>query len=93
MSVLDRAKYAVQREQIAFILRQAEQGKTAEEVCRKAGISVATYHNSRNKYGGLMSSNMNRPKQLEDENRRLKRVVADLALDREVLQDVIRRKI
>jgi putative transposase len=80
-------------QQIAFILRQAEEGKTVEEVCRKAGISVATYYNWRTKYGGLMPSEMKRLKQLEEENQRLKRVVADLALDKEMLQDVIRRKI
>ena len=80
-------------QQIAFILRQAEEGTTVEEVCRKAGISQATYYNWRNKYGGLMPSEMKRLKQLEEENQRLKRVVADLALDKEMLQDVIRRKI
>ena len=80
-------------QQIAFILRQAEEGTTVEEVCRKAGISQATYYNWRSKYGGLMPSEMKRLKQLEEENQRLKRVVADLALDKEMLQDVIRRKI
>jgi len=80
-------------QQIAFILRQAEEGTRVEEVCRKAGISVATYYNWRSKYGGLMPSEMKRLKQLEEENQRLKKVVADLALDKEMLQDVIRRKI
>jgi putative transposase len=80
-------------QQIAFILRQAEEGTTVEEVCRKAGISEATYYAWRKKYGGLMPSEMKRLKQLEEENQRLKKVVADLALDKEMLQDVIRRKI
>jgi putative transposase len=80
-------------QQIAFVLRQAEEGTTVEEVCRKVGISEATYYNWRKKYGGLMPSEMKRLKQLEEENQRLKRVVADLALDKEMLQDVIRRKI
>ena len=88
---MKRSRFSEQ--QIAFILRQAEEGKTVEEVCRKAGISMATYYNWRNKYGGLMPSEMKRLKQLEEENQRLKRVVADLALDKEMLQDVIRRKI
>jgi putative transposase len=88
---MKRSRFTEQ--QIAFILRQAEEGKTVEEVCRKAGISVATYYNWRSKYGGLMPSEMKRLKQLEEENQRLKRVVADLALDKEMLQDVIRRKI
>jgi putative transposase len=80
-------------QQIAFILRQAEEGTTVEEVCRKAGISEATYYNWRKKYGGLMPSEMKRLKQLEEENHRLKKLVADLSLDKEMLQDVIRRKI
>ena len=88
---MKRSRFTEQ--QIAFILRQAEEGKTVEEVCCKAGISVATYYNWRSKYGGLMPSEMKRLKQLEEENQRLKRVVADLALDKEMLQDVIRRKI
>ena len=80
-------------QQIAFILRQAEQGTRVEEVCRKAGVSEATYYNWRRRYGGLMPSEMKRLKQLEEENQRLKKLVADLSLDKEMLQDVIRRKI
>jgi len=79
--------------QIAFILRQAEEGTAVAEVCRKAGISEATFYNWRKKYGGLLPSEMKRLKQLEEENGRLKRIVADLSLDKEMLQDVIRRKI
>ena len=79
--------------QIAFILRQAEEGTAISEVCRKAGISEATFYNWRKKYGGLLPSEMKRLKQLEEENGRLKRIVADLSLDKEMLQDVIRRKI
>jgi putative transposase len=79
--------------QIAFILRQAEEGTAVAEVCRKAGVSEATFYNWRKKYGGLMPSEMKRLKQLEEENGRLKRIVADLSLDKEMLQDVIRRKI
>lgn len=79
--------------QIAFILRQAEEGTPVEEVCRKAGISQQTYYRWRKKYGGLMPSEMKRLKQLEEENGRLKRIVADLSLDKEMLQDVIRRKL
>ena len=80
-------------QQIAFILRQAEEGTRVEEVCRKAGISEATYYNWRKKYRGLMPSEMKRLKQLDEENQRLKKLVADLSLDKEMLQDVIRRKI
>jgi putative transposase len=78
--------------QIAFILRQAEEGTAVAEVCRKADVSEATFYNWRKKYGGLMPSEMKRLKQLEEENSRLKRIVADLSLDKEMLQDVIRRK-
>ncbi|WP_242120327.1 IS3 family transposase [Sphingomonas lacusdianchii] len=79
-------------QQIAFILKQAEDGTTVDEVCRKAGISIQTYYRWRSKYGGLMPSEMKRLKVLEEENVRLKRLVANLSLDKEMLQDVIRRK-
>jgi putative transposase len=79
--------------QKAFILRQGEEGVPVAEICRKAGISQATYFNWKKKYAGLLPSEMKRLKQLEDENRRLKKLVADLSLDREMLQDVIRRKL
>jgi putative transposase len=80
-------------QQIAFVLRQAEEGTAVTEVCRKAGISEGTYYVWRKKFGGLMPSEMKRLKQLEEENGKLKRIVADLALDKEMLQDVIKRKL
>ena len=80
-------------QQIASVLRQAEEGTTIADVCRKAGISEATFYDWRKKYGGLMPSEMRRLKQLEKENAKLKRIVADLALDKEMLQDVIKRKL
>ena len=80
-------------QQIAFVLRQAQEGTPVAEVCRKAGISEASFYNWRKKYGGLMPSEMKRLKQLEEENQRLKKLVADLSLDKEMLQGVIRRKI
>src|SRR5262249_35334906 len=79
--------------QIAFILRQGDEGTAVGEGCRKAGISEATYYNWRKKYGGLMPSEMKRLRQLEEENGKLKKIVADLSLDKEMLQDVIRRKL
>jgi putative transposase len=63
------------------------------EVCHKAGISQPTYFNWKRKYAGMMPSEMKRLRELEQENARLKRIVADLTLDREMLQDVIKRKI
>ena len=80
-------------QQIAFVLRQAEEGTPIAEVCRKAGISEASFYAWRKKYGGLLPSEMKRLKQLEEENHRLKKLVADLSLDKEMLQDVIRSKI
>jgi putative transposase len=79
--------------QKAFIIKQGEEGTPVSEICRKAGISQATYFNWKKKYAGLLPTEMKRLKQLEDENGRLKKIVADLTLDREMLQDVIRRKI
>jgi putative transposase len=79
--------------QKAFIIKQGEDGTPVAEICRKSGISQATYFNWKKKYAGLLPTEMKRLKQLEDENARLKKIVADLTLDREMLQDVIRRKI
>lgn len=79
--------------QKAFILKQGEGGLPVAEICRKAGISQATYFNWKKKYAGLLPDEMRRLKQLEDENSRLKKIVADLTLDREMLQDEIRRKL
>jgi putative transposase len=79
--------------QKAFIIKQGEDGTTVAEICRKAGISQATYFNWKKKYSGLMPSEMKRLRELEQENARLKKIVADLTLDREMLQDVIKRKL
>lgn len=88
---MKRSKFSEQ--QIAFILRQGDEGTSVEEVCRKAGISIQTYYSWRKKYGGLMPSEMKRLRQLEEENQRLKRLVANLSLDKEMLQEVIRSKL
>ena len=80
-------------EQIAFALKQAELGTAVEEVCRKMGISDATFYNWKKKYGGLGPSELRRLKQLEEENAKLKRLVADLSLDKAMLQDVLSKKL
>jgi putative transposase len=79
--------------QKAFILKQGADGVPVADICRRAGISQATYFNWKKKYDGMTPSEMRRLRQLEDENAKLKRIVADLSLDKEMLQDVIRRKI
>jgi putative transposase len=79
--------------QKVFILKQGADGVPVVEICRKAGISQATYFNWKRKYDGLLPPEMRRLKQLEDENGKLRKLVADLSLDREKLQDVIRRKL
>ena len=80
-------------EQIAFALRQAETGTAVAEVCRKMGISDATFYTWKKKYGGLGVSELRRLKQLEEENRKLKQLVADLSLDKKMLQDVLSKKL
>jgi len=80
-------------EQIAFALKQAELGTSVDEVCRKMGISDATFYNWRKKYGGLGPSEVRRLRQLEEENAKLKRRVADLSLDKAMLQDVLAKKL
>jgi putative transposase len=90
-SAMKRSRFSEQ--QIAFVLHQAEEGVAVEDVCRKAGISLQTYYRWRKKYGGLMPSEMKRLKLLEEENVRLKKLVADLSLDKAMLQDVVKRKL
>ncbi len=79
--------------QIAFALRQAESGVAVAEVIRKLGISEQTFYRWKKKYAGLGAAEVRRLRELEDENRRLKRMVADLALDKQMLQDVLSRKL
>lgn len=79
-------------EQIAFALKQAEVGVPVCDVCRKLGITEATFYRWKNKYAGLGSSEVKRLKQLEEENQELKKLVADLSLDKAMLQDVLSKK-
>jgi putative transposase len=88
---MKKSKFTEQ--QIAFALQQAENGATVAEVCRKMGIAEATFYRWKQLYGGLMPSEVKKLRQLEEENTRLRKVVADLTLDKEMLQEVIRRKI
>ncbi len=77
-------------EQIAFALRQAENGATVDEVCWKMGVSEPTFYRWKKQFVGMGVPEIRRLKQLEDENSKLKRLVADLTLDRSMLQDVLK---
>ena len=79
-------------EQIALAIRQVEAGVPVAEPCRKLGISEQTFYVWKKKYAGMGIAEMRRVKQLEDENRRLKTLVADLTLDKHMLQEVLRKK-
>ena len=80
-------------EEIAYVLAQAEAGVPIKELCRKYGVSEATFYAWRKKFGGLAPSELKRLKQLEEEDRKLKRLVADLVLDKQILQDAISGKL
>jgi putative transposase len=84
---MKKIKYS--EEQIVGILKEVEAGITVSEICRKYGISDATYYNWKAKYGGMAASDIKRLRQLEDENRRLKHLIADLTLDNQALKAVI----
>jgi putative transposase len=79
-------------EQIAHALRQVDAGVPVAGLCRKMGISEPTFYAWKKKYAGMGIVEMRRVKQLEDENRRLKGIVADLTLDKHMLQEVLRKK-
>jgi putative transposase len=78
-------------EQIAFALRQAESGTAVAEICRKLGVSEPTFYRWKEQFAGMGTVEIRRLKQLEEENAKLKRLVADLSLDKIMLQDVLRK--
>ena len=80
-------------EQIAYALKQAELGTAVAEICRKMGVAEATFYVWKKKYGGLGPSELKRLRQLEEENRKLKQLVADLSLDKAMLQEVVAKKL
>lgn len=77
--------------QIIAVIKSVEAGRTVKDVCREAGISEATYYNWKSKYGGMEASDIKKIKDLEDENRRLKQMFADLSLENRALKDVIEK--
>ena len=87
---MKRKRYA--DEQVAFALRQAEAGMPVAEVCRKMGVSEATFFRWKKQFAGMGVAGILHLKQLEGKNAKLKKLVADLALDKTMLQDVLRRK-
>ena len=78
--------------QIAFALRQAESGTPLEQIIRKMGIAEATFYRWKKKFAGMGVAELRRLRQLEEENKKLKRLVADLSLDKAMLQDVLSKK-
>ncbi len=81
------------QEQIVYALRQAESGTPVLEVCRKLGVTEQTFYRWKRKFAGLGVAEVRRLNQLEEENRKLKQLVADLTLDKHMLQEVIRKKL
>ncbi len=79
--------------QIAYVLKQADEGTAVAEVCRKSEISEATFYNWRKRYGGMMPSEVRKLRQIKEENAKLKRLVVDLLLDKAMLQDVLAKKL
>ncbi len=79
--------------QIVSILKQADAGASAQDICRQNGISYATYYKWKSKYGGMEASDLKRVKELEAENARLKRMFADMALENAAMKDVIAKKL
>jgi putative transposase len=80
------------QEQIAMALRQSEAGTPVPEICRKLGVSEATFYRWKRRYGGLGVSELRELRQLREENRKLKGLVADLSLDKTILQEALRKK-
>lgn len=85
-----KSKYT--EEQIAMALRQGEAGTPVAEICRRLQVTEATFYRWKKKYGGLGVPELRELRQLREENRRLKGLVADLSLDREILQEAVRKK-
>jgi len=87
------AKRGHSEEQILRVLREAESGETVVEVCRKHGISQQSFYLWKKKYSGLGLSELRELRQLREENGKLKRLVADLSLDRHILQEIVAKKL
>ena len=80
-------------QQIAFELRQAEGGASVRDVCRKLGVSEQTFYRWKKKFAGMGIAEVRKLKQLEEENRKLKQLVPDLSLDKQILKDALQGKL
>ena len=80
-------------EQIVGVLKEAEAGVPVKDLCRRVGVSEATFYNWKKKYGGLGISELRQLRQIQEENSKLKQIVADLSLDKQMLQDVLKKKL
>ncbi len=87
---MTRSKFS--ETQVLGVLKAVENGRTVAEVCRETGISTATYFKWKSKFGGMEASDIRRMRELEEENRQLKRMYADLSLDHRALKDVLEKK-
>ena len=87
---MKKSRYSA--EQVAFALRQVESGTLVPEVCRKMDIAEQTFHRWKKRFAGMGVAEVRRLRILEEENRKLKQLVADLSLDKQMLQDVLRKK-
>ena len=85
-------KTRISESQIVAAIKQHESGKSTADICRELGVHQATFYNWKKKYSGMDSQELRRLKELEEENRRLKHMYADLALDNKILKDVLSKK-
>lgn len=90
---LEMKKSRYSEQQIIQILKEAEAGKKTADVCREYGISSATFYNWKSKYGGMEASDVKRLRELEEENRRLKKMFAELSLDHQILKEIIEKNL
>lgn len=88
---MKRSKFS--ESQVTYALRQAESGTPVSDVCRQLGVSEATFYNWKRKYAGLGITELRELRQLREENAKLKRLVADLTLDKHILSEVVRKKV
>ena len=88
---MKRSKFS--EDQITFAIQQVEAGVPVRELCRKYGISTKTFYNWRKKFGGMSSTELRELRMLKEENQKLKGLVADLSLDRQILKDALAKKL